>query len=509
MKNIIVLLLLAIPIVVPAQKNTNVWHFGNKGGINFNTMQSVTTSNQGVIDNVPIPVVGFFNTTEGCFTYSNKSTGELMISSDGMTVYNKNGTVMPNGSGLKGDPSSTSSGVLIPYPGDRSLFYVISVGATSAGNKTPGLYYSVIDMTLDGGLGGIDPLRKNVSLSFGTSGYSHPYAGENIGAVQHANGTDYWLLSRFRDVLLVWEVTSTGISEPTVYKGLYNIGTHYAQGLGYLKFNIEGTKFIHVDHNYQNNSVSRLTIGDFDRSTGIVSNLKERNSPELSNPYGLEFSVSGEYVYFSSIESLSYNGLIMAKMEDIENLSLTAFPVTRLMAGPSCIQMGSDGRIYGIAAGSRNIYIVLNPDSGDGKVATLTNYLISGTTGLYGLPVFAISFFNLAPVESKEVICAGINNAYKITVNLTGTASLSTLKWDFGDGTIITQNLPAGSTSGTYSYNHIYTSPGTYTVRVVPGIDDGDGVVYEDSDKTSEKSFDILDCSIVSNRMIRRNVNRQ
>lgn len=509
MKKGLILLLLSLTLHTVAQKNTNIWHFGAKAGLDFNTTQSFTSSNLGVIDNVPKPITGFFTTSEGCFSLSDKLSGELMMSSDGSTIYNKSGAIMTNGSGLLGNSSSTSSGIVVPFPGNRNLYYVFTVSDVTAARN--GINYSIVDMTLNSGLGGVDPAKKNINLSLGTSGYTKADVAENIAAIQHTNGTDYWLVSRFRNVILVWQISSSGVSEPTVYTTGHSVGVHpypTGGGIGYLKFNSDGSKFLFFDHLYVAGTKSWLTIADFDRSTGTVSNIKERTATEFGSPYALEFSISGEYVYVTTVEYGSANGLYLAKVSDIENLSAATIPVTKLANDISCVQMGADGRIYGIAYNSRNLYIVLNPDSGNGEVALLANYLLSGTAGRYGLPVFAVSFFKSEPVQSKEIICAGISNTYKITVSLGGIARLATLKWNFGDGTIITETLPAGSASGTYSYNHTYASTGNYTVSVIPGIDDGDGIIYEDADKVSEKTFDVVDCSIISNRMIRRDVKR-
>jgi len=76
-------------------------------------------------------------------------------------VYNKNLQVMQNGSGLAGHPSATQSCIFIPKPGSTTNYYIITLDHIDGGSQG-GMYYSEIDMTLDGGLGGV--LASTVAL---------------------------------------------------------------------------------------------------------------------------------------------------------------------------------------------------------------------------------------------------------------------------------------------------------------------------------------------------------
>lgn len=507
---IILFVVLLSALTMQAQRSSYIWYFGRNAGLDFNNTQSATSSTSQIINDVPTHLTGPIYTNEGCFTYSDRITGQVLISSDGMNVYNKNNVLMPNGTGLRGNPSSTSSGIIVPYPGKKNTFLIFTVSATTEGNKY-GINYSVVDMLLDSGLGDVVASQKNINLPLNSSGYNNADAAENISAVQHANGVDYWLLTRFRDVILVWEITSSGISStPSIYKTSHKIGVHpypIGGGIGYLKFNSDGSKFIHVDHSAYNRSW--FTIADFNRTTGVVSNIKERDiENEYGAAYALEFSNNSEYLYVATIESTpAKNGLYVSKMSDIENLSQTPIPATKLNDVISCIQMGADRRIYGIANGLRNLYIIANPDEGDTQVSILTNYLNTGTMGRLGLPVFAISFFKTLPIMAKDPICVGISNTYRITISLSGIARLVDLTWDFDDGTVITQNIPSGSSStSTFHYTHTYTTNGTYTLTVSPSIDDGDGQIYTDPDKISKRIITVSDCSVITNPMIRTNI---
>ncbi|TXI67741.1 MAG: hypothetical protein E6Q46_02540 [Flavobacterium sp.] len=72
-----------------AQGEANIWYFGNKAGISFNS-------------GVPVPLLdGQMQADEGCATLSD-ANGNLLFYTNGITVWNRNHQIMPNGTGLMG-----------------------------------------------------------------------------------------------------------------------------------------------------------------------------------------------------------------------------------------------------------------------------------------------------------------------------------------------------------------------------------------------------------------------
>jgi hypothetical protein len=117
MKNlfVIVLLLLFLPVTY-AQNEASFWYFGRNAGLQFDADTGTVTA----LTN------GRLNTLEGCTSISDID-GELLFYSDGRTVWNRNHDVMTNGFGLKGDESSTSSGLIVPKPQDPDFYYIFTV----------------------------------------------------------------------------------------------------------------------------------------------------------------------------------------------------------------------------------------------------------------------------------------------------------------------------------------------------------------------------------------------
>ncbi|MDO9510747.1 MAG: hypothetical protein Q7J34_03225 [Bacteroidales bacterium] len=97
-----------------AQRETDNWLFGNYAGINFASGTSVSLAGSAM------------NSPEGCTAISN-SSGVLLFYSDGMTVWNRNHSVMLNGTGLLGNSSSTQSSIIIPKPGSDHLYFLFTI----------------------------------------------------------------------------------------------------------------------------------------------------------------------------------------------------------------------------------------------------------------------------------------------------------------------------------------------------------------------------------------------
>ena len=160
-KFILLIVLIILVQMVNAQKQANFWYFGTHAGLNFSMGPPAPLTN------------GALDTWEGCSSIST-AAGALEFYTDGTYVYNRNHTQMPNGSGLFGHSSSTQSGIIVPKPGSTTQYYIFTVDAADNG-LAHGLCYSLVDMTLNDGLGDVVTTEKNISLV--------PLACEKVTAV--------------------------------------------------------------------------------------------------------------------------------------------------------------------------------------------------------------------------------------------------------------------------------------------------------------------------------------
>jgi hypothetical protein len=132
-KRLVWLILVSIglqPLASLSQSPTDNWYFGDKAGLSFRS-----GSPQILTD-------GQLNTTEGVATISDAG-GKLLFYTDGKTIWNCLHQVMVNGTGLMGHESSTQSAVIVPQPGNDSIYFVFTVDAQGGPH---GLRYSTVNM---------------------------------------------------------------------------------------------------------------------------------------------------------------------------------------------------------------------------------------------------------------------------------------------------------------------------------------------------------------------------
>ncbi|GAA4281246.1 T9SS type B sorting domain-containing protein [Gaetbulibacter aestuarii] len=393
MKKIVFLALTSfLGFVCFPQKEATNWYFGRNAGINFN-LNTATVSN---LTN------GQLSTIEGCTSISD-ANGNLVLYTDGSTVYNSVHQVMANGFGLLGDASSTQSTIVVPKPGDPDQYYIFTVGS----NQTQtGLNYSIVDITMNGGLGQV--VTKNESLL--------PICSEKITAVlKDCITKSIWVVTfgpedpygSFFNTFYAYEVTDTGINLNPV-KSTFNTNADDARG--YLKLSPDGTKVACA------NAQSGLFIYDFDVATGTVSNevsLRITSSNTSTVPYGVEFSpdsqllyvhASNDYFDYDNPESAenpnNHNSVLVQYKLNAANIqtSETLLDSRNLYRG--ALQLGPDGKIYRALSatytqGTSYLGVIRNPNA-PGTAANYQHNAINlgPRQSSQGLPPFIASFFN-------------------------------------------------------------------------------------------------------------------
>lgn len=427
MKRPLLILLLSIFSLGFSQSQSNIWYFGNKAGIGFS-------------DGVAVPLTnGQLNTIEGCSTISDNS-GAILFYTNGQTVWNKNHVAMQNGTGLFGDLSSSQSAMIVPKPGSTSIFYVFT---TNAFPTDGGLRYSIVDMTLNAGLGGVT--SKNILLYDGTC--------EKLSVVSHSNGQDLWLVSHKYDsnAFEAHLITNSGISPSTTVSNSGSIVTadsDFANAIGYMKLSPDGTKLA-VCHTY----LHLVELFDFNAATGLVSNPKIILGDGM-HPYGAEFSPSSNALYISAVEEKKLFRFDLHAF-DVEASKVLVANFTDI---PGALQLGPNGKIYMAMAEQDKLSVISNPNAPADSCELQTNAVdLSGRMCFLGLPSFNQSLFDMK--INVGTLCSG--NATSVEFDV--PQALSTVNWNFGDGTTSTELTPS----------HIYAIGGTYTVTATAATSSG------------------------------------
>ncbi len=414
LKHIIFLTALLFGALVYSQKEASNWYFGDYAGIRFNANGSVTALNDGQL-----------NTTEGCATISD-ANGNLLFYTDGITVWNRNHSIMPNGYGLYGDPSSTQSAIIVPKPEDPNIFYIFTVDTTvSRDDPNYGFNYSMVDLSLDSGLGAVT--TKNVNLQ--------SICSEKVTAVvKDCQTQSIWVIAFASNGTIVngayiyntfyaYEVSATGLNTTPVAS---TFNTTIYDNRGYLKLSPNGERLACSNASYG------LYLYNFDKTTGVVSNQLEipitfsNNGANPQISYGVEFSPNNNLLYITSYfesndevlrndPSAQYGALLQYNLQaaNIGHSEVVLDARTTYRGG---LQLGPNGKIYRAmnatySNGMPYLSLINNPNNLGTNCNYSNNAIALGRNTRQGLPPFITSFF----AEKIDIIG---NNATSIELDL-------------------------------------------------------------------------------------------
>lgn len=317
---------------IKAQTPADWWYFGDSAGIHFTSSGPVSDTN------------GKVQTSEGVATISDQN-GDLLFYTDGIQVYNANHIQMPNGDSLMGNGSSTQSAIIVPWPFDPDKYFVFTVQQLGG---PEGLRYSLVDLTLDGGLGDVVSTIKNIPL--------HTPVREKVAAIAKANGSGYWVVSRSEtsDSIFVYEITSTGLNLTPQTFEIGNTVSTFGGTVGYLKFSASGDLLASANY-----SDASFELFKFNTLTGEVSDPLE--IPTTYSPYGIEFSPNESFVYSGGIFGSIYQ-------YELANWSVDSIVSSELEVGISAganfgaLALGPDSKIYIARNGANFLGRIDDPD---------------------------------------------------------------------------------------------------------------------------------------------------
>ncbi len=241
---------------VKAQGPMNTWRFGSNAGIIFNNTipSAFPSANQlGV-------------SYHGCASVCDNA-GQLLFYTNGYWIIDRNGQLMPTFSGSSISQYSslvnfsggyaTQGALIAPFPGDTFRYYVFTL--TPVGQ----LYYSVVDMRLNNGLGDVVPGQKGIFITGNVC--------DKMNIVRGCNNR--WLVVRSRNTneWLSFSITAAGINTTPV-KSECGLLTLAAYRTGVIKFSPDGRKMAAASATAIEPGEGGLEIYDFDPFSGKFSN---------------------------------------------------------------------------------------------------------------------------------------------------------------------------------------------------------------------------------------------
>lgn len=417
-KKLLILFLVCLGQLAYAQNESNIWYFGSYAGLDFNSGSPVVLSNSQM------------ETFEATATISD-SFGQLLFYSDGVRIWNRIHQVMPNGTDLLGSSSSSQGCVILPKPGSSTIYYVFT--SDDFGNSR-GFRYSEVDITLENGLGNVNS-NKNILLATPVC--------EKITAIKKSDGQGYWVITHDygSNKFMSFSVSPSGVNPVPVISNIGSVISVSAGTVGYLKASPDGTKI--VSCNYQKN----LEIFDFNSHTGELSNAKVINNKKAN--YGAEFSPSGKLLYVSTGDDEYIQQIVQYNLANNDMDSPTILSTTNSQYGG--LQLARDGKIYVSLANSKYLSVIHQPEN----IGSTCSFEKNGTfigpgMCIFGLPQSIPTLFNI--FIASQNVCLGNTAQF----SMTGTQNITSVTWDFGDGT----------TSDELSPSHLYSAAGNYNVTV-------------------------------------------
>ena len=344
----------------------------------------------------------------------------------------------------------TQGAIILPSPMENEdhFFYLFhETGAYSNGNisfHASGLYYTVIDMSMNGGTGGIVAKRKPAFE--GTLRYG------KFSAVKHANGHDWWIIvpelanSTFHRILL----DTAGVS----FAGSQSIGfpSHPLEGLGQAVFSPDGKKLaryaaITLEHG------ADLDLYDFDRCTGLLSNPLHLTIQDSCYGGGVAFSPNSRYLYVSSTFHLYQFDMeaddVLASKDTVAVFDGYEDPFWTVFF---LAQLAPDGKIYiNCRTAGKSLHIIHLPDKPGDSCMVEQHGLHLPTYNAWTMPNFPNYRLGAIPPITPSFTYNILSDS--VSFQNTSTGGMTCL-WDFGDG----------SSSEGNQVSHVYAQPGAYVV---------------------------------------------
>jgi len=280
-----------------AQQENDKWNFGQNqwdfNGANFTSSQ-----------------VGNYN-KYATASISDKTTGQLLFYSNGLSVSDRNGNLMNNGNELVGPNQNfyniaascggnmTNQGVVIlPKPNSPNQYYVFTTVSTtfndctsnnSTNNGPPiyhnfGVRYAIVDMS--SGLGTVTS-KNNIIQSEASTGLTTTLASD---------GLSYWLIATNSGSFNAYKVDANGISSSPTVSTVVTSNNSYANKSIRISPNSERLLYGYILYNF--NNVTGAITNPIDITAGAGPfEIYEDQSVHMSST---EFSGDSNIIYFVS-----------------------------------------------------------------------------------------------------------------------------------------------------------------------------------------------------------------
>ncbi len=349
---------LLLPVLnLVAQKHDHMWIFGYTAS----TPNPPITSDFGraIIDFNQLPTIAYksylklnFHATASIFS---DSVGSILFYSNGISLRNGQNLLIENGDTLnpgeywENDKESGMAhpvgGFGLPFPNHPGLYFFFHEGVEVDFNpfnvRGSPIYYTLIDMNANNGKGKV--LAKNQKIMTGDLAWP--------AACKHGNGRDWWVTMYTLDSVAqqTYLLSPAGLTGPFIQK----IGPEFPMHETASKsiFSPDGKTYVRHD------GKNGLRLMDFDRCTGLFSNLRAVPYPPEIWSWSVAFSPNSRFLYISKPS-------VVWRL-DMEAPDISAsFDTLSRYNGSYCPTIGWDTKAYQMQEGpDGKIYIANNSSS--------------------------------------------------------------------------------------------------------------------------------------------------
>jgi gliding motility-associated-like protein len=431
-------ILLVGVITIHAQNESNNWFMGSYLGMTFSG---------GTMKVIPENTTSMY-APYAAASYSDPKTGKLLLYTNGVNVYNRNHVQMLNGYAINGE-SYSAHAVIVPV--DTNLFYII----TSSVENNRGLFYAVVDLTKNNGLG--DVIEKGKSIV--------PDADLQFCVVKQLYENGYWLIAHSSNsaIFRCYRINKDGIDRRAVISNAGSVSPPKA-GYRYGKMvsTKDGSKFV-FSFGWQNETAIAEEFL-FDKACGKVT------FKQSIYPHELQAETIFGFPAYSANDSVLYvnwtysSGQVFLLQYNLADTFLNSYVIINQgLVYYGDIQLAPDGKIY--VASSENgavtgkVSVIETPN----KLGSACNFKdrtisLSTSPSIYFVEHFPECIADAskpkAMLEKPEPVFENTCENQPVSFALRKPIQADSVRWILGDG----------NSETSLSFTHQYSAIGDYPV---------------------------------------------
>ena len=318
-----------------AQNEWSNWYFSRNSAITFPN-RNLPQANIDFVNNNQAPE-SFYWSMYGGISYSDPVTGTMKFILSGRYAYDKNYNMIPQSNYLRVCPGDVDAFHIIPFSNDPNKFYIIQYqdlladllaqgGLQVRCPNAIGLGYSVLDLSLRGGLGDFTSMNTVLTSS----------VPQGICLIRHSNGKDTWVVVHGwnNNNFMAYLFTDNGVTGPVISSA----GPVLSQSTNYFGGTFTAS---HAGDRIatQMTNTPDLYLFDFDNSTGRITGSKTINTTVLVHTQ--VFSPDDSKLYF-----LNYEQIFQLDLDAPPGEAPVTMIADETYQNIYDMQLGLDGRIY-------------------------------------------------------------------------------------------------------------------------------------------------------------------